>query len=78
MVRAPLVEREFGDPQKVELKTAPVLGRLTAELIQSAEEGRDTDRDPLRFRLPRVGMSVDTAFLSRNRGEMQTSGTVIG
>jgi sarcosine oxidase subunit beta len=59
-------------------KTAPVLGRLTAELIQSAEEGRDTDRDPLRFRLPRVGMSVDTAFLSRNRGEMQTSGTVIG
>ena len=59
-------------------KTAPVLGRLTAELVQSAEEGRDTDRDPLRFHLPRVGVSVDTAFLSRNRGEMRTSGTVIG
>lgn len=59
-------------------KTAPVLGRLTAELVQSAEEGRDTDRDPLQFDLPRVGMSVDTAFLSRRRGEMRTSGTVIG
>jgi sarcosine oxidase subunit beta len=59
-------------------KTAPVLGRLTAELIQSAEEGRDTDRDPLRFQLRRVGVSVDTTFLSRRRGEMRTSGTVIG
>jgi sarcosine oxidase subunit beta len=59
-------------------KTAPVLGRLTAELVQSAEEGRDTDRDPLQFDLPRAGMSVDTAFLSRRRGEMRTSGTVIG
>jgi len=51
---------------------------LTAELVQSAEEGRDTDRDPLQFDLPRAGMSVDTAFLSRRRGEMRTSGTVIG
>jgi sarcosine oxidase subunit beta len=59
-------------------KTAPVLGRLTAELIQCAEEGRDTDRDPFVFRLPRAGVSVDTAFLSRHRGAMQTSGTVIG
>ena len=59
-------------------KTAPVLGRLTAELIRSGDEGRDTDREPFVFRLPRVGVSVDTAFLSRRRGEMRTSGTVIG
>ena len=59
-------------------KTSPVLGRLTAELIQCGEEGRDTDREPLVFDLPRIGVSVDTRFLSRRRGEMQTTGTVIG
>ncbi len=59
-------------------KTSPVLGRLTAELIQCGEEGRDTDREPLVFELPRIGVSVDTRFLSRRRGEMQTTGTVIG
>lgn len=59
-------------------KTAPVLGRLMAELIESGEDGRDTDRKPLVFDLPRVGISVDTRFLSRRRGEMQTTGTVIG
>ena len=59
-------------------KTAPVLGRLTAELIEAGEAGRDTDRDPLLFELPRIGVSVDTRFLSRRRGEMQTTGTVIG
>ena len=59
-------------------KTAPVLGRLMAELIQSGEEGRDTDREPLVFDLPRIGVSVDTRFLSRRRGELQTTGTVIG
>ena len=59
-------------------KTAPVLGRLTAELIECGERGRDTDRDPLVFDLPRTGMSVDTRFLSRRRGKMQTTGTVIG
>jgi sarcosine oxidase subunit beta len=59
-------------------KTAPVLGRLTTELIECGEEGRDTDKQPLVFDLPRIGVSVDTRFLSRHRGEMQTTGTVIG
>lgn len=59
-------------------KTAPVLGSLMAEIIQSGEEGRDTDRDPVRLALPRIGESVDTRFLSRRRGELQTTGTVIG
>lgn len=59
-------------------KTAPVLGRLTAELIECGEQGRDTDREPLVFDLPRIGVSVGTRFLSRRRGEMQTTGTVIG
>jgi sarcosine oxidase subunit beta len=59
-------------------KTAPVLGRLMAEIIQSGEEGRDTDRDPITLALPRIGVSIDTRFLSRGRGELQTTGTVIG
>jgi glycine/D-amino acid oxidase-like deaminating enzyme len=59
-------------------KTAPVLGLLMAEMIAQVEGGRDTDRDPLRLALPRTGASVDTRFLSRHRGELQTTGTVIG
>jgi sarcosine oxidase subunit beta len=59
-------------------KTAPVLGRLTAELIDACEGGRDTDRDPIRLELPRVGVSIDTSFLSRLRGSIRTTGTVIG
>ena len=59
-------------------KTAPVLGRLMAEIIQSCESGQDTDLHPLPFTLPRAGVTIDTRFLSRRRGEMETTGTVIG
>ena len=59
-------------------KTAPVLGRLMTEIIEAAESGRDTDKDPVRLDLPRAGTSVDTSFLSRLRGEIRTTGTVIG
>ena len=57
---------------------SPVLGRLVAEIVQANETGQDTDAQPLQFALPRIGVTVDTAFLSRNRGELKTSGTVIG
>lgn len=57
-------------------KTAPVLGRLTAEIVSRCDAGRDTDREPVRFELPRIGATVDTGFLSRRRGELQTTGTV--
>jgi len=59
-------------------KTAPVLGRLMAEIIDAGEAGRDTDREPVQLQLPRAGISVDTRFLSRQRGEIRTTGTVIG
>lgn len=59
-------------------KTAPVLGRLVAEMIQANESGQDTDKAPLQFGLPRIGMTVDMGFLSRHRGKIRTSGTVIG
>ncbi len=59
-------------------KTAPVLGRLMARIVDACETGRDTDREPLRLDLPRLGVSVDTRFLSRLRGRIRTTGTVIG
>lgn len=59
-------------------KTAPVLGRLVAELVQANEGGQDTDAQPLHFHLPRINASVDASFLSRNRAKLATSGTVIG
>jgi len=59
-------------------KTAPVLGRLAAEIVEACEGGRDTDRDPIRLSLPRIGTSIDPGFLSRRRGEIRSSGTVIG
>jgi len=59
-------------------KTSPVLGELVAQLVLAAEGGRDVDRDPLRFALPRIGATVDTSFLSRNRPALASTGTVIG
>ena len=59
-------------------KTAPVLGRLMAEIVHQSAAGRDIDRDPIQLDLPRTGLSVDSRFLSRLRGELQTTGTVIG
>jgi sarcosine oxidase subunit beta len=59
-------------------KTAPVLGRLMAEIIQRSEGGADIDAEPLTLALPRAGVTIDTRFLSRLRGELTSSGTVIG
>lgn len=59
-------------------KTAPVLGRLMSEIIDSCEGGRDVDRDPVFLELPNAGTSVDTRFLSRLRGDIRTTGSVIG
>lgn len=59
-------------------KTAPVLGMLTAQIIDACESGRDTDVTPLQLELPRIGRTVDTRFLARHRGALQTTATVIG
>jgi sarcosine oxidase subunit beta len=59
-------------------KTAPVLGDLMAELISRNREGTDTDVAPLQLELPRIAVRVDTSFLSRRRGALASSGTVIG
>jgi sarcosine oxidase subunit beta len=59
-------------------KTAPVLGRLMTDIIESCEGGADVDSEPLRFILPRIGVGIDTRFLSRLRGDLASTGTVIG
>jgi sarcosine oxidase subunit beta len=59
-------------------KTAPVLGRLMAEIIDACEGGHDIDNNPVSLDLPHAGVSVDTRFLSRLRSDIQTTGTVIG
>jgi sarcosine oxidase subunit beta len=59
-------------------KTAPVLGRLMAEIIETCQGGSDTDTQPLRLILPRIGIAIDTRFLSRLRGDLTSTGTVIG
>jgi sarcosine oxidase subunit beta len=59
-------------------KTAPVLGQLMAEIVEVTEAGRDVDSDPIRLDLPRAGTTVDARFLSRLRGEISSTGTVIG
>lgn len=59
-------------------KTAPVLGRLMAEIIEGCEAGADIDTEPFQLALPRIGVSIDTRFLSRLRGELTSTGTVIG
>ena len=59
-------------------KTAPVLGRLMAEIIEICEGGADIDAEPYRLILPRIGLSIDTRFLSRLRTELASTSTVIG
>jgi sarcosine oxidase subunit beta len=59
-------------------KTAPVLGSLVTRIVEACEAGRNVDREPVRLELPRIGTSVDVRFLSRLRGRIQTTGTVIG
>jgi glycine/D-amino acid oxidase-like deaminating enzyme len=59
-------------------KTAPVLGRLMAEIIESCERGAEIDAEPFQLDLPRVGVKIDTRFLSRRRQDLSSSGTVIG
>ncbi len=59
-------------------KTAPVLGLLMAEVIEACEGGKNIDEAPVQLTLPRIGATVDAGFLSRLRGRIQSSGTVIG
>ena len=49
-----------------------------AEIVTASELGRDVDEEPVQLELARVGRTVDTSFLSRQRGKLESSDTVIG
>lgn len=62
-----------------QFKNAPVAGALMAELIRACEQGHDHDRDPLRFRLPRIDREIDLGFYSRRRAiNPESSFSVLG
>ena len=59
-------------------KTAPVLGSLMAQIVTASEQGRDVDEEPIQLELPLIGHTVDSSFLSRRRGKLESSDTVLG
>ncbi len=50
-----------------QFKTAPVAGRMMAELIEKVEGGYDHDASPLQYTLPHLGIAIDTGMFHRNR-----------
>jgi sarcosine oxidase subunit beta len=62
-----------------QFKTAPMVGRLMAELIVACESGHDHDSDPVKVRCPKTGWELDVGFYSRNREiNRDSSFTVLG
>jgi sarcosine oxidase subunit beta len=51
--------------------SAPVAGKLMAELIDYCEDGHDNDTQPLQFHLERIDRNVNAGFCSR-LGEMNS------
>ncbi|WP_171100596.1 FAD-binding oxidoreductase [Ruegeria sp. HKCCD7255] len=48
-------------------KNAPIAGKMMAALIDYVEGGADHDAQPLHFKLPYIGRSIDVGFYSRKR-----------
>jgi sarcosine oxidase subunit beta len=60
-------------------KTAPVVGKMMAELIQQCESGKDHDRDPVVFRLAHLKRDISMKFFSRLREiNRESSFSVLG
>ena len=62
-----------------QFKTAPVVGRMMAKLIQQVEGGYLHDESPLQYTLPHLGLTIDTGAFHRNRKiNKNSSFSVIG
>lgn len=59
-------------------KTSPVLGQFMSHIIELCEGGHDIDVEPVPFRLKRLARDLDTSFLSRLRGGLGDTSTVMG
>src|SRR5262249_33852056 len=62
-----------------QFKNAPVAGQFMAALVDAVENGRDHDTDPVRYRGPYTGGTVNLGAVSRRRPvKTASSGTVMG
>lgn len=62
-----------------QFKTAPVAGRLMAEIVAACEGGHDHDAVPLRLRLPLTGQEIGAGTFSRRRAiDARSSFSVLG
>ncbi|MGE0137046.1 MAG: NAD(P)/FAD-dependent oxidoreductase [Ilumatobacteraceae bacterium] len=61
-----------------QFKNAPLAGKFIRALVDAAAEGRDHDREPVRFRGQLTGLDIDLSSFSRRRDPAPTSGTVMG
>ena len=50
-----------------QFKTAPVVGGLMADLIQKVEDGYPHDQSPIQYKLPHLGITIDTGVFHRKR-----------
>lgn len=48
-------------------KNAPVVGAMMADLIEKVENGYDHDKDPIQYKLPHIGLTINVGFYSRLR-----------
>ena len=60
-------------------KTAPVVGKMMAELIVQCENGSDHDKEPVVFRLTHLKRDISMKFYSRMREiNQESSFSVLG
>eukprot|EP00051_Salpingoeca_urceolata_P031666 m.12516 g.12516 ORF g.12516 m.12516 type:complete len:494 (+) comp4276_c0_seq1:150-1631(+) len=61
-----------------QFKNCAPAGQYLTELVQSVENGRDTDVNPIEFCLPRTGNVVNGAIFSRRRDMVDSTKSVMG
>jgi len=61
-----------------QFKNAPLAGQFVRALVDAAAAGVDHDVQPVQFRGPLTGRTIDLAAFSRRRDPTATSGTVMG
>ena len=61
-----------------QFKTAPLVGRFLAELVDACEQGHDHDADPVRVECTHTPHAVNLGHYSRRRDVQQTTFSVLG
>lgn len=61
-----------------QFKNAPVVGGFLHALVVATESGVDHDANPVQYRLPRTGLTVNLGDFSRLRDPAVTAGNVMG